>query len=397
MVAQSQRLSLQQIPIGQPALQNPSQLQQAGRNPEMYGADPSFREYLAIIQHPKACIPLPHSDRLNDFLSIKPPFCHSNGIDLIHEKMIRNPRIWQNQNLFMHWIQSIVFTYHFPEGRIMKKCRMSYTLLALALLAAMCGVQGQQYSSGYQATMPSAGAAVGSASQYTQATMPGVGATTGSFSQYGQFYSTPLTPPTNHITAPTQIDIGGMNPLNVMLGTQGQTIPYGQFQSNPANAGNSYLWIKGSTEWTQYAVVPQGSTVQLIAIPPTAGNGILYFVDSDGQLYQDNYYFFPYGQMTFFADKPGRHILYFILNGKVSNTVIIDVTGTYTPPSNYMPPRYYPNYYPYYDSGYFPGFFSSVSFGESGGDHGGESGGDHSGESGGESEGDHGGEGGKEK
>ncbi len=92
---------------------------------------------------------------------------------------------------------------------------------------------------------------------------------------------------------------------------------------------------------------------------------MLYFVDTDGQLYQDDYYFFPYGQMTFFADKPGRHILCFIVNGKTSNTVIIDVTGNYAPPSNYMPPRYYPSYYPYnypyYDYGYFPGFFSSVS------------------------------------
>lgn len=279
----------------------------------------------------------------------------------------------------------------------MNKRRLLYTLLVLVFLAALSGVQGQPYSSGYgyQATMPS-GAAVGTASQYAQGTAPGT-ATAGSTSQYSQFYSIPVTPPTNHIGAPTQIDIAGMTPLNVMLGTQGQTIPYGQFQSNPANAGNSYLWIKGSTEWTQYAVVPQGSTVQLIAIPPTAGNGVLYFVDSDGQLYQDNYYFFPYGQMTFFADKPGRHILYFILNGKVSNTVIIDVTGTYTPPSNYMPPRYYPNYYPYYGSGYFPGFFSSGLSGESGGEHGGESGGDHGGESAGESGGDHGGEGGKDK
>lgn len=271
----------------------------------------------------------------------------------------------------MHLTPSVIFTDHITEGNIMNKYRLLYTLLVLVIFTALSGVQGQQYSSGYQATMPAAGTAAGTASQYSQ------------------FYSTPVTPPANHITAPTQVDIAGMTPLNVMLGTQGQTVPYGQFQSNPANAGNSYLWVKGITAWTQYAVVPQGSIVQLISIPPTAGNGVLYFVDSDGQLYQDDYYFFPYGQMTFFADKPGRHILYFIVNGKTSNTVIIDVTGNYVPPSNYMPPRYYPNYYPYnypyYDYGYFPGF-SSVSSGESGeGEHGGESGGEeHGGESGGE-------------
>lgn len=275
----------------------------------------------------------------------------------------------------------------------MNKCGLLYTLLVLVFLAALSGVQGQQYSSGYQTPMPS-GAAVGTASQYAQGTAPATGAA-GSVAQYSQFYSTPVTPPTNHITAPAQVDITGMAPLNVMLGTQGQTVPYGQFQSNPANTGNSYLWIKGITSWTQYAVVPQGSIVQLISIPPMAGNGVLYFVDSDGQLYQDDYYFFPYGQMTFYADKPGRHILYFIVNGKTSNTVIIDVTGTYAPPSNYMPPRYYPNYYPDYSYGYFPGFFSSGSSGESGeGEHGGESGEDHGGESGGE---EHGGDEGHEK
>ncbi len=256
--------------------------------------------------------------------------------------------------------------------------RLLYTLLVLVFFAALSGVQGQQYSSGYPAAMPS-GAAVGTASQYAQGTAPATGAA-GSTAQYSQFFSTPVTPPTNHITAPAQANIAGMAPLNVMLGTQGQTVPYGQFQSNPANAGNSYLWIKGITSWTQYAVVPQGSVVQLISIPPMAGNGVLYFVDSDGQLYQDNYYFFPYGQMTFYADKPGRHILYFVVNGKTSNTVIIDVTGTYTPPSNYMPPRYYPNYYPSYGYGYYPGFFGSDGFGEFG--EGGEAGEGEGGEEG---------------
>lgn len=226
----------------------------------------------------------------------------------------------------------------------MKKYRLLSALLIIIFLAGLSGVQGQQYSSGYPVTMPSSVAA------------------TSTVSQDAQFYSTPLNPPANRISAPIQINNAGLPPLNVMLGSQGQSVPYGQFLSNPANAGNSYLWIKGITSWTQHAVVPQGSIVQLIAVPPTAGNGILYLVDTDGQLYPNNYYFFPYSQLTFFADKPGQHVLYFTVNGKVSNTAIIDVTATYTPPNNYLPPRYNPYYYPYYYSYNLPGFFRSVSF-----------------------------------
>lgn len=283
----------------------------------------------------------------------------------------------------------------------MKKYRLLSALLALVILTALSGVQGQ-YPSGYSApnadmtAAPSYGAApgnttMGNASQVNasmrnaaqgnismgsavqgNASMRnaaqgnvsmGVGqvnASAGNVAQYSQFFTTPTgAVPTTHISAPAQFDIAGRIPITVLLGTQGQVVSYNVFQSNPANAGNSYLWIQGTTEWTQYAVVPQGAIVQLIAIPPTPGNGILYLIDTDGQVYPDNYYFFPYSQMTFYADKPGRHVLYFVVNGKVSNNVIIDVTGTYTPPSNYMPPRY--PYYPYYYPGYFISGMPSTS------------------------------------
>ncbi len=304
----------------------------------------------------------------------------------------------------------------------MKNYGLLSALLALVILTALSGVQGQ-YPSGYSAptaamtaapsfsaapgTVPMGGAVQGNASMRSatqgnasmgamqgnasmrnaaqgNAPMGNTGqgnASAANVAQYSQFFTRPTgAVPTTHISAPAQLDITGRIPTSVLLGTQGQAVSYNVFQSNPAYAGNSYLWIQGTTEWTQYAVVPQGAIVQLIGIPSTPGNGILYLIDADGQVYPDNYYFFPYSQMTFYADKPGRHVLYFVVNGKMSNNVIIDVTGAYTPPSNYMPPRY-----PYYPSYYYPGFVSGVpmvSSGESGASERGESGVSASSESG---------------
>lgn len=128
-----------------------------------------------------------------------------------------------------------------------------------------------------------------------------------------------------------------------------QQVPYSQYIASPTYTGTNDLWIKGAQDWTQYAVVPQGATVTLLAVsPPTGGNGDLNFVDSDGQSYTYNYFFYPNRILTFHADIPGQHMLSFFVNGKLSNTVTIDVTGAYTPPSNYLP---LPNYYPGYNQG----------------------------------------------
>ncbi len=206
--------------------------------------------------------------------------------------------------------------------------RLFQALLALILLACAFGVQGQ-YSmptSGYPTATPS----------------------TPSTNQNSQYYTTPTGPaPSTHISAPTQIDIVGMVPASLYLGTQNQEVPYSQYMSNPANAGINSLWIQGATSWTQSVAVPQGASVSLIAISAMGGSGYLNEMHPDGTTSSSNLYFYPgSSKMDFYADTIGRHILSFIINGKGSNTVIIDVTGTYVPPTNYLPPRYY---YPYYD------------------------------------------------
>jgi hypothetical protein len=54
-------------------------------------------------------------------------------------------------------------------------------------------------------------------------------------------------------------------------------------------------------------------------------------------MYNYNYFFPPYSQLTFYADKPGRHTIHFGLAGQPSNHVDIDVMRTYKPHSCYNP------------------------------------------------------------
>ena len=213
-------------------------------------------------------------------------------------------------------------------------------LIVLIFLACLSGVEGQYgaLTSGYQIGGETLGVAPDMATQYTQ---------------YYQMLSGPA--PSNHISAPQQIDITGTAPLMVFFSNQQQPVNYAQYAASPSYTGSSSLWVQGSTSWTQYAVVPQGAIVNLLAVTPTADSGYLYFTDSDGQTYTYNDFFYPYSRLTFYADIPGRHVFYFVVNGMVSNQVIIDVTGTYTPPSNYLPPAHNPGYF----SGNYPDYLGA--------------------------------------
>ncbi len=245
-------------------------------------------------------------------------------------------------------------------------------LLALVLLACAFGAQGQ-YSmptSGYSTAAPT--------NQYA--------ATTGSA-------------PSTHISAPVHIDLIGKIPTILSLGTQNQEVPYSEYMSNPANAGIVSLWAQSGTRWVQTTTVSQGASVSLIAISATGGSGYLNEMHPDGTMSSSNLYFYPgSSEMNFYADAIGRHILSIVINGKTSNTVIIDVTGTYVPPRNYLPPRYYPNYG--YGGlgglGFSPGFVGfdgeRGEFGGEGGEFGEGEGGEFVGEGG---EGEFGGEGGE--
>ena|GEM_PF-1584214 len=157
--------------------------------------------------------------------------------------------------------------------------------------------------------------------------------------QYSQFYAmTTGSVPSNVISASQPIEIAGNTPLHVYLGEQMQSVSYTQYLSTPSYTGGNSLWIKGATAWTQYAVVPQGATVSLIAISSAGGSGSF---TSDGQIYSNSYVLYPNSQLTFYAGTIGRHTLSFVLNSWASNQVVIDVVAD----TSYTQPSYYPGYY----------------------------------------------------
>jgi plastocyanin len=107
------------------------------------------------------------------------------------------------------------------------------------------------------------------------------------------------------------------------------------FSKNLNDAGNTNaLWIQGGSEQMQYAAVPKGGQVTLIATTLAEGNGYLYESLPNGQATREGYYFLPYNQIAFYADDVGRHTLTFSANGQVSNSIIIDVLEAKEPSSD---------------------------------------------------------------
>jgi len=212
----------------------------------------------------------------------------------------------------------------------MKFYQLLVGLLGLILLVCLCGVEGQY--------MPT------STGNVTTSNIPSVGysATTQNLkinqtaNPYSQYYTMGPAPDT-HITAPQQFNISGNIPSTVYFSYQRQPVVYSQYQSTPSKINNS-LWLKGSNSWAQYAEVPQGAVVPLLAISPNGGSGNIREIHPNGQVYNYNYFFYPYSQLTFYADTIGRHTIDFGLLDQPSNQVVIDVIGTYKPPSYFNPP-----------------------------------------------------------
>ena len=167
-----------------------------------------------------------------------------------------------------------------------------------------------------------------------------------SVSQYSDYYTIPASPyQGTHILEPEEFELEGETPTTLYYGNQQQSVPYSSYQALAATTGNS-LWIQGSTSWSQYAVVPQGAFLSLIAITPGGGLGYLNEIYPDGRSVSYSYQFYPLNRLGFYADKIGRHILSLMVNGMSSNPVVIDVIA-YTPPP-YTRPIYYIPAFDYY-------------------------------------------------
>ena len=106
------------------------------------------------------------------------------------------------------------------------------------------------------------------------------------------------------------------------------SIPLSTYQTTFGN----YLWIEGEQAWSQYASIPQYSSIPLVAHTPTGGQGEIlemYPRGSTQGVYKGIYYDFNpgYNKLMYRGDVAGRHYLLFAVNDQPSNSIIIDVTG----------------------------------------------------------------------
>jgi hypothetical protein len=129
--------------------------------------------------------------------------------------------------------------------------------------------------------------------------------------------------PINTVGPIAPVDIADIAPIYVYI--DNQQIPYEQYASDPSYHGSNSLWIAGKTDWVQYAAVPLGSNVQLVAVSPITGNGYLSMTDPSGKMTNYNYPAYTYSSLNFYANSIGRYTLYTMVYGNPSNQVVIDV------------------------------------------------------------------------
>lgn len=113
----------------------------------------------------------------------------------------------------------------------------------------------------------------------------------------------------------------------------------------PAYGGAMGLWIFGSRSWTEYAIVPQGSYLRLLALHPAGGAADLYEITPSNRMVQRRLSLYPgYNLIAFRPGEAGRYILLFSVEEKISNVVMVDVRrGTWpvwSPGPGREPPSY---------------------------------------------------------
>jgi hypothetical protein len=107
---------------------------------------------------------------------------------------------------------------------------------------------------------------------------------------------------------------------------------------------DSLLRIDGPDGWTKHLEAASGSTVYLVVLSSKAGDATLYDRYPDGSIHSYNYYLQGYERLPIHVSIQGRHVFNYVMDGKESNSVIIDVEGTcaekdYLSPS--APPQIY--------------------------------------------------------
>lgn len=107
------------------------------------------------------------------------------------------------------------------------------------------------------------------------------------------------------------------------------SIPLSSYQ----NILGKYLWIESYGGLSQYASVPQYSSLYLVAYTSTSGPGEfleIYPSPSKQGIYQKTDFYFNsgYNRIPYRSDVEGMHYLLFSMDDQSSNAVIIDVVNT---------------------------------------------------------------------
>jgi len=107
------------------------------------------------------------------------------------------------------------------------------------------------------------------------------------------------------------------------------SIPLSSYQ----NTLGKYLWIESYGGLSQYASVPQYSSLYLMAYTSASGPGEfleIYPSPSNQGIYQKTDFYFNsgYNRIPYRSDVAGKHYLLFSMGDQSSNAVIIDVIST---------------------------------------------------------------------
>ena len=183
-----------------------------------------------------------------------------------------------------------------------------------------------------QSAGQSLGQVSGQISSQVSSQSPGQASSQIALQKFSQYYHTTSEAPEDQLTAPTKINLNGEEPAMLYFGSTQKAVPYAQYQTYALSTGTNSLWISGATSWTQYAMVPLGSMLNMITMSPAGGYGYLYEIYPDGSLDKNSFYLDPYNQIGFYADELGQHQLFFNIAGQPSNVIVIDVVP-YQPPA----------------------------------------------------------------
>jgi hypothetical protein len=150
------------------------------------------------------------------------------------------------------------------------------------------------------------------------------------FVPYREYYTSTAAPAMfvmrDAVSSPVQYDITGRTPVGVYY-RNGQWLSYATYAASRITQSND-LWISGRTNWTSYAAIPVGSSLQLLANVPSGGAGSFFKLIQTNAVsteYRTAQFNSGYSSMSFIAGQTGRHMLYFVVNNQPSNVVIVDV------------------------------------------------------------------------